>query len=107
MSSCSRWKWLFPVVPFSLCTLSCCVCLGCALFIEEGFFLGGGALFAHDISAILCVCVTLRLLSSSIFNWIVWFCFFSLIMIDQNILVGSLVMSYPGCVFLSSFRFLI
>ena len=57
MSSCSRWKWLFPVVPCSLCTLSCCVCLGCALFIEEGFFLGGGALFAHDISAIfVCVC---------------------------------------------------
>ena len=37
---------------------------------------------------LLCVCVTLRLLGSSIFNWIVWCVFPSLIMVEENILVG-------------------
>ena len=57
MSSCTKWKWLFPVVPFPLCASSCWVCLRCALFIEGNFYLGGGSRFSHDMLAIIvCVC---------------------------------------------------
>ena len=75
MSSCSKWKWLFPVVPFH------CVLLPVAFVWDAHCSLREVSIWVvgldlHTICwPLLCVCVTLRLLSSSIFNWIVWFCF--------------------------------
>ena len=73
VSSCAGWRQFSSSIVFCFIVyiLSCCVCLGCTLYIVQDFLSWCGGLICVRFTSHDCVRGTLRLLGSLISKWIV------------------------------------